>query len=82
MTREEYYKITVECPKCGGLMKYTGGLLGWECDKCGFEAEIDYNETNDEYYAVDHSDEDMPECCIVCGGAYPDCTTSCDIFDD
>lgn len=38
----------------------------------------------DEYPLPDdyESEEDIPECCIACGGPYPQCTTSCKIFDD
>lgn len=92
MNREEYYKIEVPCPKCSGTMRYTGGLLGWECDKCDFESEIEFDSINNTYYAVDSDEmseddilnnpDDMPECCISCSGAYPDCVKSCDIFDD
>ena len=27
-------------------------------------------------------DDDIPEGCVACGGPYPDCMTSCSIFDD
>lgn len=38
----------------------------------------------DEYHLPDdyEPEEDMPECCIACGGPYPQCTTSCKLFDD
>lgn len=26
--------------------------------------------------------DDMPEGCKACGGPYPDCTSSCKMFDD
>ena len=26
--------------------------------------------------------DNIPEGCAACGGPYPDCTTSCKIFDD
>lgn len=93
MTADEYYKITVQCPKCGGTMSYTGGMLGWECDKCEFEAEIEYDETNKEYYPVDDDElsyeeimedpeNNIPKCCIGCNSAFPECMKNCDIFDD
>ena len=28
------------------------------------------------------SDDDIPEGCSACGGDYPNCTTSCPLFDD
>lgn len=27
-------------------------------------------------------DDDMPYCCQACGGNYPECMSSCTIFDD
>lgn len=88
MSNETYY-----CPKCGGKMKHIGGLLDWECSKCGAEGSLEYDEVNKEDYIkladeeyenlYDSPNEDnMPECCIACGGPYPDCMTSCKIFDD
>lgn len=37
-----------------------------------------------EYYCpyCDDYDDDMPECCVSCGGNYPECTTSCPLVDD
>ena len=32
-------------------------------------------------YLID-DDDDIPEGCAVCGGPYPDCMTSCNLFDD
>lgn len=29
-----------------------------------------------------YGDDDIPECCIACGGPYPSCRNSCKIFDD
>ena len=40
------------------------------------------NDDYEEYYDEEESEDDMPECCIACGGPYPDCMTSCKIFDD
>lgn len=69
------------------------GVLDLECLECGAEATIEWDDDEEEYYAyVDDEDyidifpnyeDDMPECCIACGcGAYPDCMSSCKIFDD
>ena len=30
----------------------------------------------------DNFDYDIPECCLACGGDYPNCIDSCAIFDD
>lgn len=42
---------------------------------------------NDDSYPWDFTirlsdDDDMPDCCKACGGPYPDCMSSCSIFDD
>lgn len=36
------------------------------------------------YYGEDDDDDndDIPEGCAACGGPWPDCETSCNIFDD
>ena len=37
----------------------------------------------DDYYYGDEPPElDIPEGCAACGGPYPDCMTSCKMFDD
>ncbi len=37
-----------------------------------------------EYYCpyCEDYDDDMPECCVNCGGNYPECTASCPLVDD
>lgn len=83
---------TYPCPECGGTMKYVGGLLDWECCDCGAEGNLIYDEVNEEYcidiakeYSLEEIYQDpiknMPDCCKGCSGAYPDCLTSCKIFD-
>ena len=55
----------------------------YECPNCGYS----FNDVTDEvlstsiYYEAD-DDEEVPEGCRACGGPYPDCTTSCSLFDD
>lgn len=34
------------------------------------------------YYGDDDDNDDIPEGCAACGGPWPDCETSCNIFDD
>lgn len=41
---------------------------------------IDDDEDDDWY--DDDDDDDIPEGCAACGGPYPQCTTSCKLFDD
>lgn len=58
------------CVICGGPTKYIGknewGQCVYECPKC----------------AAEYEDDDIPEGCIACGGPYPECMTSCNMFDD
>lgn len=61
------------------------------------EEDYNYDDYEDENYNYDYEDEDededyddyedddpfkMPFCCQACGGPWPDCMTSCKIFDD
>ena len=39
------------------------------------------DEEDDDWYD-DDDDDDIPEGCAACGGPYPQCTTSCKLFDD
>lgn len=84
---------TYPCPECGGKMRYVGGLLDWECRDCEAEGELVYDDVNNEYcieIAKSYSLEEiyknpianMPDCCKGCSSAYPDCLTSCKIFDN
>lgn len=88
--------VTFYCPNCNAVMdRLYDDLLDLECPKCGETAVIDWDDVNHEYYANDlggeysyddifsDPEENMPYCCRSCGcGAYPDCITSCRIFDD
>lgn len=60
----------LKCDECGTPMIYLGKNEWdedeWECPNCADQAE----------------EEDMPECCVACGGPYPDCISSCEMFDD
>jgi hypothetical protein len=78
------------CPKCGSPMdECSGARWQLECPECGAVGGIDYDDDGREYIMIfesgsadiDHV-EDVPEGCKACGGPYPDCTTSCPIFDD
>lgn len=81
------------CPICDHVMDYDpSAVLDLSCPECGAEGYVDFanGRTNihiAENYSVediyDDPDGNMPECCKSCGcGAYPDCMTSCSIFDD
>ena len=84
---------TYICPKCGGIMTHTGGLLDWECSTCGAEGTEEYDAVNKCYYidvaeSYDYKEiysdpvKNKPRCCKDCDRPYPSCTTSCKIFDD
>ena len=44
------------------------------CASCG------YMVNHDEYY--EENNDDIPYGCAACGGPYPQCKTSCKLFDD
>lgn len=72
------------CNNCGAIMDRTedpnGGCDILICPNCGEEVdEMDY-----EYEWEDEDEEDwdeIPKGCIACGGPYPDCKSSCKLFD-
>lgn len=58
------------CPECGDNMHYDAKWDVMVCDSCG-------------YMSICSSGEiAIPEGCRACGGPYPNCMTSCNIFDD
>lgn len=76
------------CNRCGAVMdlneqyNYICPGCGWEVDS--MEYEYDYGEELEwSPNMLDMFDGDIPpECCIACGGPYPDCKLSCKLFDD
>ena len=55
----------------------------YECPNCGYS----FNDLTDEelstsIYDETEDEDDIPEGCIACGGPYPNCTSSCSMFDD
>lgn len=75
--------------ECGAVMNTVYENEQFVCPNCGNIYDIDEYEDNGPYsdltYGVfiDHSlNDDIPEGCSACGGPYPDCKTSCSIFDD
>lgn len=76
------------CNKCGAVMDikepydYICPGCGWEAD--GMEYEYDYGEEREwSPNMLDMLGEDIPpECCMACGGPYPDCKLSCKLFDE
>lgn len=70
------------CPNCD---KYGIAEYDMENDQVRIVYDLDYYIDDDEEDYDDVYDEDMddiPECCLACGGPYPQCMSSCAIFDD
>ena len=66
----------VKCPKCGFIVNASNNDNKLFCVHCG-----NVFEWGDEIYE-DNDEEHVPECCAACGGPYPDCMSSCKLFDD
>ena len=67
---------TWTCTECGYENSITANDIIWEGDESGDESGDNYD-----FYEDDDYDE-VPEGCRACGGPYPDCMTSCNLFDD
>ena len=52
------------------------------CPVCGHRMTKIDDETYYCKYCGGEDEEDIPYGCRACGGPYPDCTTSCSMFDD
>lgn len=75
------------CLVCGGDMKHIKDR-DWVCTECGadawmgdygclcFDADL-FDDEDDEIYC-----DEIPVGCAACGGDYPNCKTSCPMFDD
>ena len=83
------------CNKCGALMDREeaparNGCENWDfvCPSCGWTVDMmDYEYEDDEKEWTSEMLEsyggDVPPAgCRACGGPYPDCTSSCSLFDD
>ena len=78
------------CDECNASLNDQPGFDpncgSWVCTECGQLNYIDENKVIDDsasYSFEDASDDDdIPEGCAACGGPYPDCTSSCPMFDD
>lgn len=62
----------MRCPDCGGKMRMEGDM--WVCTRCDTAISTSFDEDPDY--------DDMPEGCAACGGNWPDCESSCPMFDD
>lgn len=80
------------CEKCGEIMERReasdGAGFVRTCPSCGYTDVVDYEreDGDDQEWTsriLNAYDGDVPpEGCRVCGGPYPDCMTSCKLFDE
>ena len=75
----------MKCPECGAKMEKDD--ISWQCPDCGFFKLKSYyarlEEQNERFLKSYFDDDDLPEGCAACGNpAYPDCQSSCPLFDD
>ncbi len=57
----------------------------WVCTECGAEGWLgDYGSMcfDASYFDDDEDEDSIPEGCAACGGDYPNCKSSCPLFDD
>lgn len=66
--------MSKNCPSCGKPMEEMTTF--WSCDEC------DVFIHRPGYEPVEDVAEEIPEGCAACGGPYPNCKTSCKLFDD
>lgn len=66
------------CPDCGSLMGQDTETDDFVCPDCGCRI------SDDEGYALyeEEHDGDISFGCQACGGPYPSCKSSCNVFDD
>lgn len=70
----EYRMYNPECPTCNNTLQFSQTTRMYYCKTC----DCLWNED-----AFDMTDPgDMPMGCVACGGPWPDCQTSCSMFDD
>lgn len=67
------------CKECNELMNLDGNKL--LCPSCGYSVKHDEYDADYDLYFVD-DDSEPPIGCQACGGPYPQCKTSCKLFDD
>ena len=81
------------CNKCGTIMDRKEGPNGrddiYACPSCGWKVDVmdyEYEEDEEEEWTEEilkAYDGDVPPAgCRACGGPYPQCKTSCKLFDD
>lgn len=76
------------CNECGAVMDLIEGKGDeydiYACPSCGWKVDTDdYEyEDNDNEILEDYAGDMPPAGCRACGGPYPQCKTSCKLFDD
>ena len=81
------------CNKCGAIMDrkdspdgegevYACPSCGWSVDVMEYEYEYDDEEEWTEEVLKAYDGDVPPAGCRACGGPYPQCKTSCKLFDD
>lgn len=63
------------CQECDTLMEYSRELGRFRCPCCG-------KEIDEDDYVEEFDMNNPPFGCRACGGPYPQCMTSCKMFDD
>lgn len=68
-----------KCPTCGNNLIYRldGKYRCLSCDKLFNSDEVEFEEVKKKEYKGR-----KPAGCVACGGPYPDCRDSCNLFDE
>ena len=80
----EDHDVIDTCPDCGQRTLLRTVNTPWgECSNCGHSGEIEFYEANRIGSGLSDPDvfDEIPEGCAACGGPYPDCMDSCNLFD-
>lgn len=73
-----YMSSCPDCPECGTTMGYNYILSEYKCPNCGYTAD-EYDRLDDD--DGDEDDDTKPFGCRACGGPWPDCKTSCNLYN-
>lgn len=74
------FGIYPDCPECGTEMGFNYFKVEWKCPNCGHISDLD--EAMEICDEDGSGDDEKPYVCRTCGGPYPDCRSSCKMFDD
>lgn len=82
------------CPECNAELEYDEDeeqVVCTCCDQFSCDPDkVDYSiriyktiQENERFMKEwEREDDEPPEGCLACGGPYPDCISSCTVFDD